>query len=282
MIHPVCNYWTVARRLHHVEVGQRVGHTAERGRLRERVHGAQDRVLDEVHRPLLPGNALTPSWFAISIQLMNPFDWNHTNERFIMCFMGGVILYSLREGALRALFQRKLFSTTIRRLQYFKLSRFVNLNEQILADLCMWIFSLFLWGCQLVERQPRTYASYMGSSKYCLVEIRKYYWKLAELLVCAAGVRQFISCPPTFMEFQLQFYTKTLGTLWCQIDWFDTVVCRESKKMTKKRIWISRNVCWRPMNCLSLKSCQYFSKYLKNILFVMKTTILYYQEIKGS
>ena len=146
----------------------------------------------------------------------------------------------------------------------------------------MWIFSLFLWGCQLVGRQPRTYASYMGSSKYCLVEIRKYYWKLAELLVCAAGVRQFISCPPTFMEFQLQFYTKTLGTLWCQIDWFDTVVCRESKKMTKKRIWISRNVCWRPMNCLSLKSCQYFSKYLKNILFVMKTTILYYQEIKGS
>ena len=57
----LCNR-TAARRVHHVEAGQRVGHPAERGGIRERVHGAQDRVLDQVHRPLLPGNERPSPW----------------------------------------------------------------------------------------------------------------------------------------------------------------------------------------------------------------------------
>ena len=55
-----------ARRVHHVEVGQRLRHPAERRRLRERVHGAQDRVLDEVHRPLLSGSRNFPELCSIS------------------------------------------------------------------------------------------------------------------------------------------------------------------------------------------------------------------------
>ena len=56
-----------ARRVHHVEARERFGDPAERGRLRERVHGAQDRVLDQVHRPLLSGNALTGPLLAFNL-----------------------------------------------------------------------------------------------------------------------------------------------------------------------------------------------------------------------
>ena len=51
-----CRTYFSARRVHHMEAGERFCDPAERGRLRERVHGAQDRVLDQVHRSLLSGN----------------------------------------------------------------------------------------------------------------------------------------------------------------------------------------------------------------------------------